>query len=265
MTSAFGTGRLLRRSLGISLLALTLAACSHSGDAASTATNHIAVDTVAAQPATPAATPVALIASPTVDPGTPAPMTHTDVICNPSPTRPYQGQPGGFTEVQGTANKGEFWALVLGLMPFQASEGAKVVWALDTGGDAPLPTILAKDSAGNQISLASGPDSHLGSYFGQPGSELGSVLIFPHDGCWEIDATTSSSQASMWFTVDPAPTASTEATPEPDAPALYPIPAECTASVFPTSSVGASGITASWLTGDGIALGNIRTALFDGG
>ena len=265
MKSASGFGRLARLSPSICLLVLVLAACTHSGNAASTATIQTAVDTVAPQPATPAATRAALIASPTVDPGTPVPTTHTDAVCNPSPTSPYQGQPGGFTEVQGTATKGEFWALVFGSVPFQAGEGAKVVWALDTGGASDSGVeILAHDSAGNQIGPTSGPDSHLGSSFGRPGSELGSSLVFPHDGCWEVDATAGSNQASMWFAVDPAPAASAQATPEPNAPTLYPIPAECTASPFPSPSQDASGNTASWLTGDGIALGSIRATLFEG-
>ena len=65
------------------------------------------------------------------------PVKHTDAECNPSPNQPWNGHEGGPIEVQGTASSGEFWALVGGIMPTVANDGAKIIWKMsgDVGGN----------------------------------------------------------------------------------------------------------------------------------
>lgn len=166
-------------------------------------------------------------ASATQSTGTPLPTTHTDAECNPSLGTPWQGQPGTFTEVQGTATTGEFWALVFQPLPLQAGDVAKIVWKL--GGPESSDTtvtLLAEDTDGNRIGPLSPPNLHLSSTWGRPGTEWGSIMYFPHAGCWQVRATAGTDQGTIWFAVEPQP-ASASAPPGARAGRTRPLPRAC--------------------------------------
>ena len=97
-------------------------------------------------------------------------------------------------EVQGTATSGEFWALVEGIIPTTANDGAKIIWKMsgDVGGN--LSLLAGRERRQPPRPYCRGPDAHGGSNWIRPGNEWGAGFIFPHAGCWEIQATSGNNK-----------------------------------------------------------------------
>ncbi len=160
---------------------------------------------------------------------------------------------GGPFEVQGTAESGEFWALVGGIMPTTANDGAKIIWKMSGNAGGNL-SLLASDTEGNQIEPMWGPDAHGGSNWDRPGNEWGAGYVFPHAGCWKIQATSGGNTGQMWLAVAQA-TSANAATPvaTPDtASQLYPLPATCSVTPLTGPQQGHWGYVARWWAGTGL-------------
>ena len=156
-------------------------------------------------------------------------------------------------EVQGTASSGQFWALVGGIIPTTANDGAKIIWKMSgrVGGNL---TLLASDSEGNRLAPMWGPDAHSGSNWARLGNEWGAGFEFPHAGCWDVQATSGSNTGDIWLAVV-EPSISPRATPisTPDATAqLYPVPSSCHVTPLSAPQDGHWGYEARWWIGNGV-------------
>ena len=117
-----------------------------------------------------------------------------------------------------------------------------------------ISTLLASDSEGNRLEPIWGPDAHGGSNWDRPGNEWGAGFVFPHAGCWEIQAASGSNTGRMWLDViesDASPAATPVATPD-TAIQLYPIPPSCSVTPLSAPQEGHWGYVARWWTGTGL-------------
>lgn len=247
--------------VAIVILLFVCASChgvAHSPAAVSTATPRSSSDATASISATPSSS----MANPTSVASIATPVDHTDAECNPSPSQPWKGALNGFTEVQGTASSGELWALVEGPVPVDANDGDKIIWKMSGSAGGTLRLLLV-DSDGNRLEPLHGPESHGGSNWSRPGNEWGSVLEFPHAGCWVVQASSGNNTGHIWFDVI-RPRVSSTATPTPvSATTLYPVPASCTVTPLSAPQPGRWGFTARWWTGTGLMASSSSSVLYE--
>ena len=102
--------------------------------------------------------------------------------CSASPTIPWE-EGSELTEVRGSAQGAELWALIFGRVPLRAEEEAKISFRM-TGSD-PLK-LVALGPDGEPVFPRQGPRKHLGSDWERPGEEWGSTFVLPKSGCWRI-------------------------------------------------------------------------------
>lgn len=103
-------------------------------------------------------------------------------------------------EIQGTP--AEPGTSLYGLAFLRVDEGfavgvdIKVVWRMTGEGDL---TVRLIDPDGRPKALSWGPEPHGGSNFHRPGDEWGTGFKLDQRGCWEIQFSRDTSQASVWI------------------------------------------------------------------
>ena len=171
-----------------------------------------------------------------------------------------EGSPNGLPEVRGTAERGEFWALLEGTLPLTANVSTKIIWKMSvSSADVQL---VAEDSDGNRLGPIWGPEAHMGSTWTRPGMEWGAGFDFPHAGCWDVKASSAGNTAHMWFAVSEPKVTSTAANPAgtPTVGAtLFPIPSTCDVTPLGPLETDRWGFSASWWNGTHL----IATSLSD--
>jgi hypothetical protein len=107
---------------------------------------------------------------------------------------------GNDLEVQGTAQGGELWALLMpvGDPPLRSGVEIKIVWRMTGSGDLNL---TANGATGGIVRPTWGPDKHSGSTWNRPGAEWGAGFVFPAAGCWDIRAARSDLTGHVWLIV----------------------------------------------------------------
>ncbi len=148
---------------------------------------------------------------------TPAPgadgLIHTDLVCDASSFGPSTASPSDINvEFAGTASSGQFWALLFQEMPLYANQNTELAWKI--GSPDPL-TLTVEDAQGNRIDPSSGPSPSATSNWPRPGSEWLSSIVFPHSGCWHVQARAGTATGDMWFEVFSPPGTPAAITPEP--------------------------------------------------
>jgi hypothetical protein len=120
-----------------------------------------------------------------------APNSHS---CQPP--SPQRTSEGGLTEVHGSADGAELWALVFRPMPVTAGHETKIVWRMTDDGPIDL---TAKGQDGSVVH--SNPFPHNGSGWSKPGDEWGTLFTFPSPGCWRVHASRRAVAGDVYFMV----------------------------------------------------------------
>jgi hypothetical protein len=94
---------------------------------------------------------------------------------------------------------GSFWALVFDPLPLLYAKVTKIVWRMTGSGDF---IFRIQDSHGQCTPLVSGPTSHTWSSWTRRGDEVGTAMLFPHPGCWNVLVTKADVSAALWLHVE---------------------------------------------------------------
>jgi hypothetical protein len=106
--------------------------------------------------------------------------------------------PLGLPEAKGATENGEAWALIF--KPLRQSQPVKIVWRVTGSGRF---RIAAYNSGlDGPLGPESGPNEHTASNWDRPGDEWGTVFVFPHAGCWRIEASRGNAHATFLFSVE---------------------------------------------------------------
>lgn len=135
----------------------------------------------------------------------------TALVPTPSPTTTENtpdGAPGcapaspislGLPEVRGTSTRGDtslFGWIMADQSGIHTGSDIKIVWRMVGDGDLRVQ-LLAPDGTDHPLSW--GPEEHGGSNYDRPGREWGTGIVLDSPGCWQLNFTTDTTAASVWF------------------------------------------------------------------
>jgi hypothetical protein len=123
--------------------------------------------------------------------------------CNPP--APIASWGNDLTEVEGTSNNAELWALIFwrfSSLPPVTGEDIKIVWRMTGSGNF---SVEAVHEEGELAELTFGPDHHTESNWQRPGEEWGTGFIFPKAGCWDLHARREGGKSGhVWLVIQEA-------------------------------------------------------------
>lgn len=148
--------------------------------------------------ALPVLATVLLLAGCTSAPPVPTPSGAPDGAAGCAPASPITND-GSFPEVRGTPTRGDtslYGWIMADTNPIRVGSDVKVVWRMVGEGDLKVQ-LVAPD--GTEHPLSWGPEEHGGSNYDRPGREWGTGFVLDAIGCWQLNFTTDTTEASVWL------------------------------------------------------------------
>ena len=125
---------------------------------------------------------------------TSADVSRAVTACLPSQAHTWRF---GMSEVRGTAGSRTLWGLFYGrrlkhsravLRAPAPMQPTKIIWRIG-GPISATPSLLATGPSGQTLQPQSPLAPHMGSSWARPGTEWGSLWVFPSAGCWTFTAS----------------------------------------------------------------------------